>query len=116
MRILIRIRLGGGTWELLPSGKSLQTTDSGAGKLIEAGLPNITGSVGENDGTLRRGLSGDFTGSFKRGVGNSRYSGSFSGQTGYVLEFDASRCSPIYGNSNTVQPPAYTVFAWLRKF
>ena len=32
----------------------------------------------------------------------------------YNLGFDASRSNPIYGRSNTVQPPAYVVNIWQR--
>lgn len=72
-----------------------------AGTVIEAGLPNITGFV---------------CGGWMRGSGafaNSRYVNASGDGRGYPASdsctFDASRCSPIYGRSSTVQPPAVTV-------
>lgn len=73
-------------------------------QVIEAGLPNITGFVcgGWMNGT------GAFA---PHGYVNASGDGH-----GYPpsdsCTFDASRCSPIYGKSNTVQPPATTV-RWL---
>lgn len=73
-------------------------------QVIEAGLPNITGFV------CGGWMSG--TGAFApHGYVNASGDG-----RGYPpsdsCTFDASRCSPIYGKSNTVQPPATTV-RWL---
>ena len=73
-------------------------------QVIEAGLPNITGFV------CGGWMSG--TGAFApHGYVNASGDGH-----GYPpsdsCTFDASRCSPIYGKSNTVQPPATTV-RWL---
>ena len=72
-----------------------------AGTVLEAGLPNITGFVcgGWMTGTGAFAPHGYFNAS-----GDGRgYPPSDS------CTFDASRCSPIYGNSTTVQPPAVTV-------
>jgi hypothetical protein len=33
---------------------------------------------------------------------------------GLETTFDASNCSPIYGNSKTVQPPAIKTYGWRR--
>ena len=71
------------------------------GKVIEAGLPNITGEVWAGW------MSG--TGVFK----NHKFRGASGDGHGYPdhdsCSFDASRSSSIYGRSNTVQPPAVTV-------
>lgn len=72
-----------------------------AGTMIEAGLPNITGFI------CGGWMSGN--GAFApHGYVNASGDGH-----GYPpsdsCTFDASRCSPIYGNSTTVQPPAVTV-------
>ena len=76
------------------------------GKYIEAGLPNITGYIGAGW------MSG--TGAFK----NYQYWGASGDGHGHPntdsCSFDASRSSPIYGKSTTVQPPAATV-RWLIK-
>ena len=83
------------------SKRFLQPTQ-GAGNLIEAGLPNITGTVGA------LGLSGaNYTGAFyylARGGALSN-----SGEADYNAGFNAALCSSIYGNSTTVQPPAQGV-------
>lgn len=75
-------------------------------KYIEAGLPNITGYIGAGW------MSG--AGAFK----NYQYWGVSGDGHGYPstdsCSFDASRSSPIYGKSTTVQPPAATV-RWLIK-
>ena len=72
-----------------------------AGTVIKAGLPNITGQVWA-------GWMGG-NGAFKR----DRFVGASGDGHGYPpadsCTFDASRCSPIYGRSTTVQPPAVTV-------
>ena len=72
-----------------------------AGTVIEAGLPNITGFI----------CAGWMSGN---GVfANHGYVGVSGDGHGYPpsdsCTFDASRCSPIYGRSSTVQPPAVTV-------
>ena len=72
-----------------------------AGTVIDAGLPNITGFI------CAGWLSG--SGAFA----NNGYVGVSGDGTLYPptdsCTFDASRCSPIYGRSSTVQPPAVTV-------
>jgi hypothetical protein len=76
------------------------------GTVLKAGLPNITGSFVVH---MTNPVSGAF----------------YNGKSGYELKqyrdwnacqvvFDASRCSSVYGNSSTVQPPAVTV-RWLIK-
>lgn len=74
--------------------------------VLEAGLPNITGNI-----VLRPGNEGAFPSgvfSYSGNTGNRGYKGGSYGYYGKV-QFDASRCSSIYGNSDTVQPPAVTV-------
>jgi len=118
--------LGLGTWQKVASGRVLQGADNDhtAGTTIEAGLPNITGDVGKNSG-----IGHVSNTSFGLSVHNSETSGAFyvnnnceytatrqvqQGNNGKSLGFDASRSSSIYGNSNTVQPPAYVVNIWQR--
>lgn len=81
-----------------------------AGTVIEAGLPNIEGTI-----TLRVGNFGGYpTTLFKyKYLGWKGYKGGEAGEYGTV-NFDASRCSPIYGNSTTVQPPAVTVRYYIK--
>lgn len=72
---------------------------------LAAGLPNITGQMGAP--AERRTPTGAF---YISG------SGVAEGHTYTVASnaFDASRCSQIYGNSETVQPAAITLFAQIK--
>lgn len=114
----------GSTWELVSSGYALWTgngtTGSGttannlyanapANTTMGAGLPNITG-----DAQVQRQASNDtVSGAFYLGgtVWSDRAS---NGSNQSLLKFDASRSSSIYGNSTTVQPPAYVINMWKR--
>lgn len=101
-----------GTWALVASGKALWTGDGTNGdSSIAAGLPNIKGSVfidGNNNPT-------NFSGAFKAGNTVYAYRNSNSSHENIpAVDFDASLSNPIYGNSTTVQPPAYVVNVWRR--
>ena len=106
-------------------GRFLQA-DSVAGKQIEAGLPNITGQVhafssyhfissdSSHDRHPNYALYTWYSGKDYSKNANSQTN--FDGdqvKLGYVgcpnIGLNASYSSPIYGASNTVQPPAYTV-------
>ena len=75
------------------------------GTKIEPGLPNITGTV---NGIESPGHELEWTGAFyntgRTGVGSND-----SDYDNLITGFNASRCSPIYGRSSTVQPPALTL-------
>lgn len=68
------------------------------GTTMEAGLPNITGTVGALWGG---GANGAFTPTYYDDAG-----GVNSGGARQIVTIDASRSNSIYGNSDTVQPPA----------
>ncbi|WP_071595820.1 phage tail protein [Anaeromusa acidaminophila] len=78
-------------------------------QILEAGLPNITGKLFyiphmSDDIIYGQGVfSAKFTG----------YDGMRSSSLGlgvpFEISFDASKGNPIYGSSNTVQPPSATV-------
>ena len=71
------------------------------GTTVDAGLPNIEGSVGITLNTW----SG--SGAFYNSGSGYMIGGSGSwGSNSNLINLDASRSSSIYGNSNTVQPPA----------
>lgn len=97
-----------GTWVLVAANKALWTGDgTNANTTKAAGLPNITGQV------IRRAQSEQATGAFYVGAnGSNRYK--YEDGTGKRIMFDASRSSSVYGNSDTVQPPAYVVNVWRR--
>lgn len=97
-----------GTWEEVPANLCLQTgAVSEAGTQRSAGLPNITGAINEPSW---KEPSGAF---YKNNTsGNPAYYGSQSVKG--LIMFEASKSNPIYGASDTVQPPAYMVRAWVR--
>ena len=107
-----------GTWEEVPANLCLQTGESSeAGTQKSAGLPNITGDVGgvtpyspNGDGGKLPTGAFSFTSDVISGVGPA-YNAYWNM---YRNSFDASHSNPIYGASNTVQPPAYMVRAWVR--
>lgn len=83
------------------------------GQKIEAGLPNITGGVGLYNSNNLYGATRWHTGNYP-GSGNSTSFGGEGGE-GYV-EIDARGSSPIYGASDTVQPPALTLLPCIKAF
>jgi hypothetical protein len=72
------------------------------GASVGAGLPNITGSF-----SLGPAAAANADGAFYNT--NADISGSGDWDTDKKVNFDASRSSSIYGNSETVQPPAIRV-------
>lgn len=115
--------LFGGTWQEIAQNRVLMGAGSThpAGATVEAGLPNITGSLIE---TSNNGKTSPFRGN-KNAISSigafavtevsSPYCG-FAGYEGsaYDISFDASHSNPIYGRSSTVQPAAYYVHIWRR--
>ena len=83
------------------------------GQKIEAGLPNITGGVGLYNSNNTYGATRWHPGNYP-GSGNSISFGGEGGE-GYV-EIDARGSSPIYGASDTVQPPALTLLPCIKAF
>ena len=79
------------------------------GQKIEAGLPNIIGAIGTNKAYLSG--SGAFLKSNDGTDNNSGPSGPGGGVT-----FDASRSCPLYGASDTVQPPALSLLPCIKAF
>lgn len=96
--------ISGSSWVQVGSGKVLQGSDLDhtAGTTIAAGLPNIEGRVLQVE-TSYDVASGAF---YRNGSSSGRTASSSNGS---YVDFDASLSNPIYGNSDTVQPPAYVV-------
>lgn len=98
--------MGFGTWELKSTGRVLQGSDGVhyAGTTIEAGLPSIahTHTQYYADPEVYGGPSNGV------GPGNGWF-----GLRAYNTSANTA-VSSIYGNSNTVQPPAYVVNIWER--
>lgn len=101
-------------WELVANDRVLQGSGSrNAGNTVEAGLPNITGGVISGGVYSTYNATGAFTGSYNNGGDGATHYVSANSQVQHTI-FDASRSSSIYGNSNTVQPPAFIVNIWKR--
>ena len=120
-----------GTWELVGAGKVLQGADANhlAGSSIEAGLPNITGTYAPllngtdtYPSTVSSSLSAsNLSGAFTLDNTNNGRDWHFNTSTYQYnsnnhanLKLDASLSNSIYGNSDTVQPPAFVVNIWKR--
>jgi hypothetical protein len=121
--------MSGTTWTLVSSGKALWTGNGTAGSgtttdanfanapantTIAAGLPNITGSIALYDVAQAQSVAnGAFT--LDTTAGNGDYTGTNSNtRKHFKANFSASSSNSIYGNSTTVQPPAYVVNVWRR--
>ena len=87
------------------------STTSGTEK--EAGLPNITGTF-YHDTNATSSLSGAFF-SYTRGSSQNLKNDDTVKSSGYI-SFDASKSNSIYGNSDTVQPPALTMVYIIKAF
>jgi hypothetical protein len=109
--------ISGSTWELISAGRVLQGADSGhaAGTTIEAGLPNITGNVVLHHANTYGTIAGAY-GAFTPDTQVPNYGlGTGQPSTAYgSFNFSAGDSNSIYGNSTTVQPPAYVVNIWRR--
>ena len=108
----------GGGWQKLTGRYVLQCSDDthAAGTTVQAGLTKITGMATfvNSDGPVDDTKYPD-RGAFFWGIINHNYM--VSGTSGHGkrdLRFDASRSNPIYGRSDTVQPPARIVNVWKR--
>ncbi len=83
--------------------KFIEGSDA-AGTAIEAGLPNITGSITN----AYLGSSSTFSGAFSATVSSGHdYYG--SSKNLWLITFDANSSNNIYGKSDTVQPSALTM-------
>lgn len=108
--------LFGGGWQKLTGRYVLQCSDDNhkAGTTVQAGLPNIKGTA-----TFLNSDGADQTtypdrGAFYWGRYNAGIVAGSSGTGKRDLMIDASRSNPIYGRSDTVQPPARIVNVWKR--
>lgn len=110
-----------GTWEKIAASRVLQGSDDehSAGTTIEAGLPNITGTL---LGLTTGAPNGDYaqmqqaSGAFYKSGEAQNAVGVTANQSWNIYKngFNASMANIIYGSSDTVQPPAYVVNFWHR--
>lgn len=109
----------GGTWEEIAPNRVLMGASSShaAGTTAEAGLPNITGTIGQIP-------NNDYVGNWQSIYANGAFSAADDLALNYPdsgsrdtakITFDASKSSAVYGRSSTVQPAAYYVHIWQRK-
>lgn len=112
-------------WELVAQNRVPMGAGDGheGGETVEAGLPNITGSVKQSYGAFIWQI-----GSNKGAVSNITNTGHTDGKGvaisytydnsapagGAGFEFNASASNPIYGASDTVQPSGYYFYFWRR--
>ena len=104
---------GFGTWERVAQNMTLwgSSADGQVGTTKSAGLPNIIGQL-SGVATYTSAYANDTLKAIKEANSNLPPG---SGPTHYsTIAFNASKSSPIYGNSTTVQPPALVVNIWKR--
>lgn len=91
----------------VPWGKDTETNFG----YLEAGLPNIQGTVQTMNSTLSDSskATGAFIGSDGRSTGSASLYASQDGGGNATLRFNASKSSEVYGKSTTVQPPSVKV-------
>ena len=109
--------LFGGTWQEIAQNRVLMgaSRTHAAGTTVEAGLPNIAGRYNRQTGYGEMGTNNQSTGPFYRdGPDTGRAPAGSQSVNAGLMYFDASRCSTIYGASDTVQPAAYYVHIWKR--
>ena len=109
--------ISGSSWSLVAQNKALWGgTGSNGNTTIAAGLPNITGRY--NHQCLLNWISDTEVGALytenKSTDTAAQYAGGSDGGNKQTIAFDASKSNSIYGNSTTVQPPAYRVNVWRR--
>ena len=99
-------------------GRVLQSWESV--KSVDAGLPNITGDIYSKGPNIGRecGVSpGSGTGAFAvdgKEVHSPMSNAGVESHAGRKIKFDASQSNPIYGRSETVQPPALAMIAQIK--
>ena len=109
--------LFGGTWEQIASERVLMGASDAhaAGSTVEAGLPNIKGTIGyRNTVGLVSSAGVVYSGALCPGETSKGTGMSGTSASTKDIALDASRSSAIYGRSNTVQPAAYYVYIWHR--
>lgn len=109
----------GGVWERVKT-YCLQCSDDdhAAGTVIEAGLPDITGSIHSSDNNYYFaagiGADGCFT-AYNPALTTAKIaSETWSGQRDNAFSFAASKSNSIYGKSTTVQPNSIIINVWKR--
>lgn len=101
-------------WVQVSQNRVLQGSNgTNTGKTIDAGLPNLYGEIGLRHTSVMPATNGVFQKTYKY-LANNAHFGSCGVNAYYAIVFNASASNSIYGNSTTVQPPAYVVTVWER--
>lgn len=106
--------LYGGTWERIEDCTIWGASDTHpAGTTVEAGLPSIYGQI---NGVLFSSKQPTAQGIFSTTIADGWVlaNGSSSGNTPIYANNVRAVNNSIYGNSATVQPPAYCMYIWRR--
>lgn len=107
--------MGVGTWTLESNNNRALWVGNGSngGTTIAQSLPNITGTVagGYNSQSY---INEENSGAFTKVATASRAKYAGTSYSFRINTFNASNSNSIYGNSTTVQPPAYVVNVWRR--
>ena len=82
--------------------------------VISAGLPNITGKVGNGSSGVSNNVQ-PATGAFlpTQKLRSGGYSGT-ANMLNILPEFDASKSNSIYGKATTVQPPSFSLLPQIK--
>ena len=103
----------GSTTMVLPDFRNRASWGGDTPAILEAGLPNITGSVESSDTWI--GATGAPDSALYTVTTQDEWADGQAWQTRTAgTYFDASRSNPIYGNSNTVQPPAMVLIPQIK--
>lgn len=104
----------GGTWERIEDCTIWGASDTHpAGTKLEAGLPTLWGQL---NAVLFSGVSNsDNGGFFKLSYSGHKFASVAQGTDYDLWESNiAARSISVYGRSDTVQPPAYSMYIWRR--
>ena len=82
------------------------------GQIIEAGLPNIKGQYFDHGFDVEVTVANGAFYPQWTWRNRCKHAGTDAGTN--IMNFDASRCSSIYGKSDTVQPPALAVNFYIK--
>lgn len=107
--------ISGSTWQLVAQDRALWGGNGSNGNsTINAGLPNITGTFAS--GCLMNWQDSITSGALSRATITQypQNAGGTDGGSNVGIAFNARSSNTIYGNSTTVQPPAYRVNVWRR--
>lgn len=109
------VTFGGGTWEKIAQDRVLMGASDThpAGTTVEACLPSISGQL---NGVLFSNSKPTANGIFSVSLADGWIftNGSSNGNASIYVNNVRSTGKSIYGNSTTVQPPAYFTYTWLR--